>query len=248
MSAIANNRSAVQILSKLPILPTGGLWYDASVYSSITKDGSNLVAEWSDQSGSSKPMTQSTGNLKPTYISNGFNGLPCLRFAESGSANFLVASSFNPGSNPTLFCVLRNRTKPVANATIIAGYNSDRGFTLSSYGTLGFNFLNSTNSGGSSALYHPVPLMTCTVVMIQFGNSGTTTSIWRCSNSPEILFRHSGDVGIANDIYLGVNPYESSARANVDLAELVVYPSAISLTETQRDAIYKHLLRKWRIT
>jgi hypothetical protein len=43
------------------------LWLDAAESSTITKDGSNKVSQWSDRSGNNKHATQSTASKKPTY-------------------------------------------------------------------------------------------------------------------------------------------------------------------------------------
>ena len=54
-----------------PPFPSGinglELWLDASDSSTITKDGSNKVSQWSDRSGNNKHATQSTASKKPTY-------------------------------------------------------------------------------------------------------------------------------------------------------------------------------------
>lgn len=52
-------------------------WYDANDPTTITTVGSN-VSEWLDKSGNNRHVTQSNGNLRPTYSASGLNGRPAV--------------------------------------------------------------------------------------------------------------------------------------------------------------------------
>ncbi|CAN5442494.1 hypothetical protein BH09BAC1_BH09BAC1_07840 [soil metagenome] len=47
---------------------------------SIVKDANNLVSQWNDMSGNNNNVLQPNSTEQPTWIVNGFNGLPAVRF------------------------------------------------------------------------------------------------------------------------------------------------------------------------
>lgn len=59
----------------------------------ITKDGSDLVSGWADQSGNSNDLAQSTATNKPTWKSANFNGQDSLDF--DGTDNFIYKASIS---------------------------------------------------------------------------------------------------------------------------------------------------------
>ena len=63
-----------------------GMWLDANDLTSITKDGSNRVATWTDKSGSTRTATQSTDAAKPVYTASttNFNNKPTIGPADAG--------------------------------------------------------------------------------------------------------------------------------------------------------------------
>lgn len=69
------------------------LWLDASDAASITKDGSDLVSQWSDKSGNTNHATQATGSLQPEYSAAdvNLNGNPSI--APLDSADYLQLGS-----------------------------------------------------------------------------------------------------------------------------------------------------------
>lgn len=56
------------------LLLAGGLEFAVIGDLGVTKDGSNLVATWADQSGNGRDLTQATPASKPTWTSSGING------------------------------------------------------------------------------------------------------------------------------------------------------------------------------
>lgn len=65
-------------------------WYDASVSSSLTFDGSDKISLWQDISGFSRHVSQGTGSLQPLYVRNAINGLPVVR---TSATTYLTSSS-----------------------------------------------------------------------------------------------------------------------------------------------------------
>jgi len=69
------------------------VWLNASNSSSITKNGSNQVSEWSDLSGHGYDFTQSTNSNKPVYgATTGPNSRPALTFTSTSSQYLSLAS------------------------------------------------------------------------------------------------------------------------------------------------------------
>ncbi len=57
----------------------------------ITKDGSDLVSAWADQSGAGNDATQGTAANKPTWLASQVNGYPALQFNIAGETNYAMA-------------------------------------------------------------------------------------------------------------------------------------------------------------
>ena len=67
------------------------LWLDASDSSTVIKDSSNKVNNWSDKSGNGVSVSQSDSAKQPTFTASGLNNLPTLTF--DGSNDYLTSSS-----------------------------------------------------------------------------------------------------------------------------------------------------------
>ena len=90
-------------LSVTPFVPTDiagcQLWLKADA--GITKDGSDYVSVWADQSGNGNDAVQATGASQPLWVDGQLNGEPVLRF--DGSNDFM---SFNEVANiRTIFII-----------------------------------------------------------------------------------------------------------------------------------------------
>lgn len=95
------------------------LWLDSSDVASITKDGSDIVSQWSDKSGLGNHCTQVNATNRPLYTASGID--------FDGNDNYLagpVVSTLITASDYTMFCVF------VADAIDTTGggatiYNND---------------------------------------------------------------------------------------------------------------------------
>ncbi len=85
-------------------IPTGNLQLWLKADAGVTKDGSNKVSAWADQSASGKNATQAIASAQPLFVDNAVNGLPALQFDGLGnymSANVVV----NQSSQYSMFVV-----------------------------------------------------------------------------------------------------------------------------------------------
>ena len=89
---VGNVSSDVAISPQSLFLPTDVpgcvLWLRSDL--GVTKDGSNLVSVWVDQSGDGNDATQVTSDNQPLWKDNHINGHPAIYF--DGVDNFLLAS------------------------------------------------------------------------------------------------------------------------------------------------------------
>ncbi|MDD2710647.1 MAG: chitobiase/beta-hexosaminidase C-terminal domain-containing protein [Verrucomicrobiae bacterium] len=99
-----------EIVANASIPPASGmkLWLKADA--GVTKDSSNLVSQWADQSGQGNHAVQTSSGAKPTLVSAILNGQPVVRF--NGSGNFLSVGT--PASmdctNLTFFAMMSFRS------------------------------------------------------------------------------------------------------------------------------------------
>jgi len=82
-----------------------GLWQWLKADAGITKDGSNFVSAWADQSGNGRNMTQSTVGRKPKWrAGSSFDGLlPCLDFDGD---DYLDGGAIGPASGTNSRCII----------------------------------------------------------------------------------------------------------------------------------------------
>ena len=82
-----------------------GLWQWLKADAGITKDGSNNVSAWADQSGGGRNMTQATGANQPLWVDGGaFNGLlPALDFDGD---DYMDGGAIGPASAANARCII----------------------------------------------------------------------------------------------------------------------------------------------
>ena len=90
------------VTSTTPDLVTG-LWQWLKADAGITKDGSNLVSAWADQSGGGRNVTQGTAGNKPLWVDAAYGSLPVIRFAGD---DFLDGGAIGPASGTNARCII----------------------------------------------------------------------------------------------------------------------------------------------
>lgn len=76
-------------------------WWKADAITGLTNG--SPVASWVDSSGNSRPMTQSSSGLRPTYVTNVQNGLPGVLFTSTSGSGLI--SGYDPGVTNSVFLV-----------------------------------------------------------------------------------------------------------------------------------------------
>jgi hypothetical protein len=211
----------------LPTNITGcQLWLDASL--GVTKDGSDFVSQWDDQSGNGRDFTGS-GTSKPLWVDSVLNSLPVIRF-DGTNDKLLNTSTY---SIQEVFIVMNNREgsqfthlqTPFTKQTIAVA--DDRAF-----GTAG--------SSGTS--------------LAEDGMAGTTgtyvDTVQTEDFSPLIDFkianarRAAGSVSW-NATTIGQDGLADARTWNGDIVEIIVYDNVISAGD--RTLLIAYLQAKYGI-
>ena len=102
-----------------PWVPTdiGGCVFWVRPDLGVTKDGSNLISLWADQSGNGNNVAQGTAAMKPTWVDNQLNGYPVISFAAN---HVLEGLNFLNGSAGAIFVVGRVESGTINNSVMFA--------------------------------------------------------------------------------------------------------------------------------
>jgi hypothetical protein len=238
-----------------PFVPTDisglRLWLDATTGlfdattggSAVTTDASE-VARWEDQSGNAYHVTQGTSANRPVLKTSILNGKNVLRFDGSNDllsngSNFAISG----GSNRSVFTVFNRATTALS---IIVGWG-DTGPTAgasSQYSSEYFLRFTSTTKG-----YTNQSGIDDWIIWSVIGNGDTLADYDAFFNggsvaTPNSTLNNSTTINTtANPLYIGRGP--ATGSANGDLAELLIYDSALSTSD--REAVRDYLNAKWAV-
>ncbi len=229
-------------------LPFGmKLWLKADA--GVTKDGSNKVSAWADQSGSGANANQATSGAQPTWVDSALNGKPVLRF--DGSDDFLQGTNngYNPSAGDYTIFVVHKRTSS-AYWTGAFTYNAASGV----YGApiagwrenteqFGVNFVGSSDAGvyvnhsGSPNDFY------LTTVQRKGGTNGNGGGLKVRSVSEGLLLESSGtqswSSGASANYSVGRHWWNNGGhQLNGDVAEVIVYNRNLSPSERSRVEVY----------
>jgi hypothetical protein len=227
-----------------PLSLAPALWLDASTLSGSNGDP---ISTWADVSGNARNATGS-GTARPTLQNNALNGRPIVRF--DGTDDQLSGSRVLSTSNFSVFVVLKAAAQ---NAKGIltqrsATVNIGRTEILSCSDTGSFNTARVFFNNGTSYNLNATGVMldnTPKIVHVKSTTTGTT-SVGINGGAEEVLLTgqtwtpENANYTIGNA--LGI----ASRFFNGDIAEILVFPRALSTTE--RQAVERYLANKYAIT
>jgi len=227
------------------------LWLDATVGlydattggSEVTTDGS-AVARWEDQSGNGYDVTQGTAASQPVLKTSQQNGLNVIRFDGTsdhlfGATNFTITGS----SNRSVFAVTK-RTDNVTRYIVSWGINSTgrfSGFTTEYYLRFQGTTKGYTNQGsdGSWTVWSVIGGGSTLNDYDAYFDGGTVAAPNAENNTSASL-----DTG-ASAIYVGKPSFLNLNYLSSDLAEILIYDSALSTSD--REAVRDYLNAKWAV-
>jgi hypothetical protein len=197
---------------------------------------------WPDISGNGRNATQGTPANQPAIISGGLNGKQVRRF--DGSNHWFNISKFMTGSATALFVCKRTTDPATTTATT--------GPVLGDWGTVTSQGVHFPWTDG--AIYDHFG----SNVRKTVGNPASPLTNWRMISkvSAPNDWRYYIDGALfystaSNTVAWGNNPrigasYFNSYKYYGDIAEILVFPSALS--NTDRLAVETYLATKWGIT
>lgn len=229
-------------------LPTNlVLWLKADA--GVTKDGSNHVSTWADQSGYGRDFSIAAGTI--TWVDAQQNGLPILRAASAGSPNYMTGASFFAGAQKAeVFVLIKANTSGTNYAW--SGFGSDN-LDISHYlfsGTDLYETFGVTNGNRQGPITVP--------------NAGAATRAYGIYNVTvdgpsagsyvirlnSVVLGTGGAAGVigwqATTFYLFSGAINQSFQFQGDIGEVRVYDAPLSSSD--RTAVYNDLKAKWGTT
>ena len=230
-------------------LPTGmKLWLRADA--GVTKDGSNKVSAWADQSGNSANGSQANSANQPTWVDNVINGQPVLRFDGTNDHIQGTNNGYNPsGGDYTIFVVHRrsssaawtgvftyNNTSGVQGAPIASWINATDQFGVNAAG-ISATGVSVNLSGAPSDVY-------LSTIQRKGGTAGNGGALQVRSVSDWLLLQASGTQswtsGSSAGYTVGRHWWQAADEhyLNGDVAEVIVYDRSLSPSERSRVDTY----------
>jgi hypothetical protein len=191
------------------------LWLRADL--GVTKDGSNLVSAWADQTSNGNDVAQPAGGSQPTWTDNVVNGYPVITF--EGAQN-LYKAVFSQAHPYTVYVVLRSRkysTMGVVGGLAASVYHS----------------IASTNyriaSGGTVRSLAQQVSWGFRVVSFYANYLGSSNEVVKVMDGAIGIPAQAGATGMSN-IYIG--SYSNGANfLTGDIAEIIVINGAYSASD-----------------
>lgn len=208
------------------------LWLDAG--QGITKDGSDYVSAWADQSGNGNDATQGTGSAQPLYVANQLNGEPVIRF--EGSTDFMLNPQITITNDVSLFICYKRKTITTWGIPV-SNYNS--------YGFFGCNtnllYIQKTDATIVTATN--IDNTNYEIIEAESYYIGDNYYCYFYKNGNYIS--HYG-IGAGNYGFRQVGGWNSfSIYSDIDIAEIIIYNSA--LDDTNRGLVENYLNTKYAI-
>jgi hypothetical protein len=233
------------------------LWLKADAGTSTTTDGS-AISSWSDQSGNSINVLQSTSAQQPTYKASLMNGMPAIEFdnnTTSGQNDYLTAADNTLLDNTagySFFSVIRmkgldgNAKAIIAKRTTI---DTDEAFMFFLYtgNNLYLDVDGLSDRFNTASAYTPN-----TNCLVGFNYDGSLASASRSKITEGDSIRKTSTEGSSivpdksSPLLIGATHFSDNRPFNGYIAEEILYRSA--LNQAQRTIVYNYLSAKYNIT
>jgi hypothetical protein len=237
-----------------------GLWLDASDASTITI--ATGVSQWNDKSGNGRNFSQGTGSFQPARITAGQNGRNTIR--ADGIDDRLqciipgTLGMLNNVAGATLFAVRKWVTSPATNSALLSIMAGDVD-TLTRANLSGGQIANKAIAGGrredansfqyvqSSASIGAGFDLQCGA--FDYANSDLNQYINGTVDGSSTSFQTDGNTSATNSGHYTMfasflkNDTNANALGNVEIGELLVFPSLLSALN--RQTIEGYLAHKW---
>lgn len=227
------------------------LWLDASDASTFTKDGSNLISQWRDKSGSGNHASQSGADtIKPTYNATGLNSLPTVIFASAGGVDRLavVNSASLAYTALSIYMVCQRDTDSGATQVAMTKYGAGtptREWQLTVTSADAFNITASTTGAASNVTATSAATATTGTAFLVHMNYNGTQAIIGANNANYAGGAASAIVNSTSDITIGsANGGTSAFQGRI--SEIIIISRNLSATE--HAGLLNYLSDKWDVT
>jgi hypothetical protein len=218
------------------------LWLKADT--GITKDGSDYVSQWDDQSGNGNNVIQGNTGYQPKYYANSLNGYPVIRF--NAVNDLLYKSSFDISStnNITIIFVAKQYSYTGEYNFISFGYAApytDLFLGIMSYNIGGLPFVAYMGTvAGTNPRSTPRDtriISTYSYVSCTFNTSlSTKEAVLYINGTTQDTYAQNDNIPTGNfatkELRIGTRSTGSQAM-NGDIAEIIIYDSALGTTDRQ---------------
>lgn len=226
------------------------LWLKADA--GITKDSSNYVSQWADQSGNGNHAVQGTVINQPLLVNNEYNGNPTVRF--NGSSSFIEGViTPTPNERVTIFFVAKQFSNTLNNGAILLNMSSE----ANDYINPG-QIVVMANSPTSQIFYRGNGVATNSysssynnnlcVFCIKIDGANPLTTYNSYINGRENVLTTSGNYVFSYDRYILACRYVGGAYGyfiNIDFSEVIIYNSALS--DIDRQLVESYLNTKYAL-
>lgn len=227
-------------------------WYDASVASSVTLNGST-VSQWNDLSGNGFHLTQTTAANQPTWVSSAINSRPALQWPSASAANNirLINTSFTMTRPYTIFAVFKTTLKTgqgAYQATIhdsyqnnlaLLGFNAPISGNVPAYAIFGTQLI-------STATYSHPETMIITSTAQSGGSSGSIRKNGGSSTSGTVGTNTFDGLSVGQ-LRGNPSPINTNFAFSGQIAELIFYGTT-AVTSDGEAMIRRYLAAKWGVT
>ena len=226
------------------------LWLKASDGVATNLDGT--VSDWADASLNLNDAAQHTAGLAPLLVPNAVNGQPALRF--DGADDYLEianAATLQPGAGDwTVFVVAKRLAASQGDFPQIIGSRPwtaglDKGWAVaySGGGVMGSHYADGASGHDAPAFLAAAPLSQASFQMwqVEENRAAGTTAFYLNGdlNRSVSSSMPAGTVDQADAIYIGREiGGANNRRANMDLAEVLIYNRVLSRAERHGVAAY----------
>jgi len=197
--------------------------YDAAL--GVTKDGSDNVSQWDDQSGNGYHLT--TPDTDPVWYTSLVNGLPGIRF--NGSSDYMTKTGVTAFDDPHVYMVA-NSVSHTAGDLLWYLWKSGVSLTLEQTGSApsvrlwGNGAYIATTTGGAVGTWH----------LSNACGNGSSDSFYQLNNDTKVQTATGGAITDLTVIALAANT-SGTVEGNIEVAELVIYSEAANTPITGGD-------------
>jgi hypothetical protein len=215
-------------------IPTSNLrvWLKADAISGL--NSGDLVTNWPDSSGLGFDAAQTNATRQPYYYSNVVNGLPVVRFSRTN--DYLMNQAYtNPIQEVTVFMVahrLGNKLEGSYSSLFIGG--------AAGFGTPGNGFYQLTHEWNGPDIRANFYLASLDITNANLSwptNDFTLLGLMKGAGFSQLSYNGAlkgagtGAQNLGSGYYLGC--WFNNAEANMEVAELAIYGSALSTNARQ---------------